>query len=144
MENTTGVKHIDTTTGFTPMQFASASNYALSLIAVGKSCRTRLASDVYQALGKPERVDIAAKEKLILVTSHPDGSGMYQVKKADCFTTHNCLQRSGNLQELKKTFKDLPIAELYCRQKYPKIMPLKLSFSYDAETSNFRRKRDSL
>ena len=81
MENTTGVKHIDTTTGFTPMQFASASNYAFSLIPVGKSCRTRLASDVYQALGKPERVDIAAKEKLILVTSHPDGSGMYQVKK---------------------------------------------------------------
>lgn len=81
MENTTGVKHIDTTTGFTPMQFASASNYAFSLILVGKSCRTRLASDVYQALGKPERVDIAAKEKLILVTSHPDGSGMYQVKK---------------------------------------------------------------
>ena len=66
MENTTGVKHIDTTTGFTPMQFASASNYALSLIPVGKSCRTRLAPDVYQALGKPERVDI---------------SGMYQVKK---------------------------------------------------------------
>ena len=26
-------------------------------------------------------MDIAAKEKLILVTSHPDGSGMYQVKK---------------------------------------------------------------
>lgn len=81
MENTTGVKHIDTTTGFTPMQFASASNYAFSLYRQENPAAPDLASDVYQALGKPERVDIAAKEKLILVTSHPDGSGMYQVKK---------------------------------------------------------------
>ena len=74
------VAHVDTTK-FKPMRTVSSAKSALTITHAGDVYRTRLSIDVYDTLGKPENVDVAFFEDMVLITSHPDNSGDYSVKK---------------------------------------------------------------